>query len=114
MASLVPVGETLRSGTREGLHFGALAVADAGGRVLAHAGDAHWLTFTRSTLKPLQALPFVDAGGALVGIITELVGFDRLERAITRSDRGATRRNEISGTHGSTWQGSLSKIRCSA
>lgn len=64
MASLVPVVETLRGGTREGLHFGALAVADAAGRVLAHAGDPHWLTFTRSTLKPLQALPFVDGGGA--------------------------------------------------
>ena len=27
------------------------------------AGDPHWITFTRSTLKPLQALPFVHAGG---------------------------------------------------
>jgi L-asparaginase II len=43
--------------------FGALAVTDSRGEVLAHAGDPHWLTFTRSTQKPLQALPFVLAGG---------------------------------------------------
>lgn len=55
--------ETSRGGTRECVHFGALAVADATGRVLAAAGDPHWVTFTRSTLKPLQALPFVQAGG---------------------------------------------------
>jgi L-asparaginase II len=38
---------------------------DSLGRVLAHAGDPHWVTFTRSTLKPLQALPFVQGGGVL-------------------------------------------------
>jgi L-asparaginase II len=60
---LVPLVETTRGGTLECLHFGALAVADAQGRVIAQAGDPHWVTFTRSTLKPLQALPFVQAGG---------------------------------------------------
>jgi L-asparaginase II len=32
--------------------------------LLASAGDAQRLTFTRSTLKPFQALPFMEAGGA--------------------------------------------------
>jgi L-asparaginase II len=63
MASLVPLVETYRGGTRECVHFGALAVTDTRGRVLAQAGDPHWVTFTRSTLKPLQALPFVQGGG---------------------------------------------------
>ena len=63
MSALVPLVETFRGGTRECVHFGALAVADAAGRVLAHAGDPQWITFTRSTLKPLQALPFVEGGG---------------------------------------------------
>lgn len=63
MPSLVPLVETFRGGTRECVHFGALAVADARGRVRAQAGDPHWVTFTRSTLKPLQALPFVQGGG---------------------------------------------------
>jgi L-asparaginase II len=63
MPHLVPLVETFRGGTRENVHFGALALADGDGRILAQAGDPHWLTFTRSTLKPLQALPFVNAGG---------------------------------------------------
>ncbi|CAA9394703.1 MAG: Hypothetical protein of L-Asparaginase type 2-like superfamily [uncultured Ramlibacter sp.] len=63
MTTLVPLVTTTRGGTLENQHFGAVAVADTAGRVLAHAGDAHWLTFTRSTLKPLQALPFVQASG---------------------------------------------------
>jgi L-asparaginase II len=63
MTALVPLVETFRGGTRECVHFGALAVCDTRGGVIASAGDPHWLTFTRSTLKPLQALPFVQAGG---------------------------------------------------
>ena len=64
MPALIPLVETFRGGTRECVHFGAIAVVGALGQVLAHAGDPHWVTFTRSTLKPLQALPFVRAGGA--------------------------------------------------
>ncbi|MDB5859616.1 MAG: L-asparagine amidohydrolase (L-asparaginase II)-like protein [Ramlibacter sp.] len=63
MASLIPLVETTRGDTLENVHFGAVAVTDAGGRVLASAGDPNWITFTRSTLKPLQALPFVQGGG---------------------------------------------------
>ena len=63
MTSLVPLIETTRGGTPECLHFGAVAVSDTRGRVLASAGDPHWLTFTRSTLKALQALPFMEADG---------------------------------------------------
>jgi len=63
MDALVPLVETLRGGTRECFYFGALAVVDTTGRVRAHAGDPYWVTFTRSTLKPLQALPFVAGGG---------------------------------------------------
>jgi L-asparaginase II len=63
MTDLVPLVETSRGGTRECVHFGALAVTDATGKVLARAGDPYWVTFTRSTLKPLQALPFVQDGG---------------------------------------------------
>ena len=63
MQGLVPFVEVRRGSTLENLHFGALAVADTSGRVRAQAGDPAWLTFTRSTLKPLQALPFVQGGG---------------------------------------------------
>ena len=63
MASLVPLIELLRGGTLECVHFGAVAVADSQGRIVAQAGDPHWITFTRSTLKALQALPFMQADG---------------------------------------------------
>ncbi len=63
MEGYVPLVETLRGGTPECLHFGALAVSDAQGRVVARAGDPLRMCFTRSTLKPLQALPFLQADG---------------------------------------------------
>ena len=63
MTTLVPLIDTTRGGTLECQHFGAVAVVDTSGRLLAHAGDPHWVTFTRSTLKALQALPFLKAGG---------------------------------------------------
>lgn len=58
-----PLVELTRGGLLECQHFGSVAVVNAAGKLLAHAGDPHWLTFTRSTLKALQALPFVEADG---------------------------------------------------
>ncbi len=52
-----------RGGTLENQHFGSIAVVDTRGRLRRFAGDPHWLTFTRSTLKALQALPFLQAHG---------------------------------------------------
>jgi len=60
---LIPLIELSRGATLECQHFGAVAVVNRHGALLAHAGDAQWLTFTRSTLKALQALPFVASGG---------------------------------------------------
>lgn len=59
----LPLIELTRGGTLECQHLGSVAVVNTEGRLLAHAGDPHWLTFSRSTLKALQALPFVEAGG---------------------------------------------------
>ena len=64
MTPLIPLIQTSRGDTLECINFGAVAVADTTGRVLGRAGDPHWLTFTRSTLKALQALPFMQGGGA--------------------------------------------------
>ena len=76
MSGLVPLIELHRGGTLECLHFGAVAVSDTQGRVIAHAGDPHWMAFTRSTLKALQALPFVRSGGP------QLFGFAREQLAM--------------------------------
>jgi L-asparaginase II len=59
----VPIAEVTRGSAVESIHYGSVAVVDRAGRLLASAGDPHVLTFTRSALKPLQALPFVAAGG---------------------------------------------------
>lgn len=61
--TLEPLIQLTRGGVPESLHFGAVAVVDARGALKASVGDAHQRIFTRSTLKALQALPFVEAGG---------------------------------------------------
>jgi L-asparaginase II len=58
-----PLAEVVRGPAVESVHFGAVAVVDRDGRVLHAIGDPHLLTYTRSALKPLQALPFVAGGG---------------------------------------------------
>jgi L-asparaginase II len=65
---LVPLVETTRgypaSGyVTENLHLGSVAVVDAAGKLLWSAGDPDFMTFTRSALKPFQALPFLLADG---------------------------------------------------
>ena len=59
----VPLTLVTRGDAAESVHFGSIAVVDGDGRLLYAAGDPETLTFTRSSLKPLQALPFVAAGG---------------------------------------------------
>ncbi len=59
----VPLAVATRNGTVESTHYGAVAVSDRDGRVIFCAGDPHVVIFTRSALKPVQALPFVAAGG---------------------------------------------------
>ncbi|QDZ29089.1 asparaginase [Noviherbaspirillum sp. UKPF54] len=61
--NLAPLAEVTRGGQIESLHAGAVAVVDSGGKLLYYAGDADFPTFTRSTLKPFQALPFMRGGG---------------------------------------------------
>ena len=60
----VPMIGVTRGDLAECQHWGAVAVADRNGRVLAQAGDPYTVTFTRSTIKAFQALPFMQSGGA--------------------------------------------------
>lgn len=59
----VPLAEVMRGGAVESIHSGSVAVVDRQGALLHFAGDPRALTFTRSALKPVQALPFTAAGG---------------------------------------------------
>jgi L-asparaginase II len=58
-----PLALVTRGDAVESVHYGSVAVVDAEGRLLFSAGDPDFLTTTRSSLKPLQALPFVAGGG---------------------------------------------------
>ncbi len=72
----VPLVTTIRGDLPELVHYGSIAVVDARGTLVAGVGDAHGLNYTRSALKPLQALPFVEDGGA------ERFGFGSRELAL--------------------------------
>jgi L-asparaginase II len=68
----VPLVETTRGlepdrAATENVHQGAIAVVDRAGHLLYSAGDPYALCFTRSTLKPLQALPLLDKGWRELG-----------------------------------------------
>jgi L-asparaginase II len=56
------VVEVERSGFVESQHFGAVAVADAAGTVVAAAGDPELAIYLRSCAKPLQSLAVLGLG----------------------------------------------------
>jgi L-asparaginase II len=53
----VPIAHTTRGGFVENVFYGSVAVVDRDGALIAHAGDVSYPIFTRSALKPFQALP---------------------------------------------------------
>ena len=56
--------EVRRGAIVESRHRGAIVVADADGRVIAHLGNDALVTSTRSTIKPIQAIPLITSGAA--------------------------------------------------
>jgi len=66
--NLAPLVETTRGvdpalATVENVHFGAIAVVDVAGKLVQFAGDPYFMTYTRSALKPFQALPLIEDDG---------------------------------------------------
>ncbi|HXG63933.1 MAG TPA: asparaginase [Blastocatellia bacterium] len=65
MDDRLPVlAEVRRGAIVEARHRGAIVVAEPDGRIVARLGDAELATSTRSTIKPIQALPLVISGAA--------------------------------------------------
>lgn len=60
-----PIFELTRGDTVECIHYGAAAVVDAQGRLVAWWGSPEAVTFLRSTAKPFQAMPFIEREGHL-------------------------------------------------
>lgn len=55
--------EVTRGSIVESIHFGAIAVVDASGRLLCGCGNVNAVTYLRSASKPIQVLPFLEDGG---------------------------------------------------
>eukprot|EP01136_Pigoraptor_vietnamica_P003926 Opistho-1_new@33791 len=55
----VPITVAYRGGHPENIHHGSVAVVNAGGELLASVGDVASPLFTRSALKPFQAMPLI-------------------------------------------------------
>lgn len=55
----VPIAVSTRGGYPENVFYGSVAVVGRSGKLIASVGDVDAPIFTRSALKPLQALPLV-------------------------------------------------------
>ncbi|HTR06036.1 MAG TPA: asparaginase [Paraburkholderia sp.] len=82
LPSHIPLAVATRNAHIERVHWGSVAVVDADGVLLAYAGDPQAFVFSRSTLKPFQALAFVRDGGP------EHFGFTDEELALTCASHG--------------------------
>nr|WP_229631982.1 asparaginase [Pseudomonas quercus] len=58
-----PIVVATRNTHVERIHWGSIAVVDATGAPVVHVGDPDTYVFSRSTLKPFQAIPLVRDGG---------------------------------------------------
>ena len=56
--------EVMRGAIVESRHRGAIVAVEPDGTIAARLGDADLITSTRSTIKPIQAIPFVTSGAA--------------------------------------------------
>lgn len=79
-----PLVELTRGPLVESIHFGALAVVDASGRLIASVGDPDLVANLRSSSKPFQSLPLIENGGV------EQFGMSEREIAITCASHTGT------------------------
>lgn len=77
----------LRGDVVESTHRASVAVCDRQGRLAASFGDPKLVTFVRSSIKPLQALPLIETGAA------DHFGFTPEEIAITCASHNGEERH---------------------
>ncbi|MEK4484448.1 asparaginase [Psychrobacillus sp. FSL H8-0484] len=56
--------DVIRGGIVESEHWGHIAVVNSEGELIYSSGDPNRVTFARSSMKPLQAIPIVETGAA--------------------------------------------------
>jgi L-asparaginase II len=84
---LVPAAVVRRGSGIDAVHAAAIAVVDGASRVTHALGDVEQAFFARSSIKPLQALPLVEAGGL------EHFGFGSEELALSASSHNGSDRH---------------------
>lgn len=62
-SAYLPIFHLTRGDVVESIHFGAAAVVDTSGNLVAWFGDPEVVTFLRSSAKPFQAMPLLEHGG---------------------------------------------------
>jgi L-asparaginase II len=92
LAAYRPIYQRTRGSYLESVHFGAVAVVDPAGVLIAWHGDPQTTTFMRSSAKPFQALPLIENGGLEAFEIT-----DRELALICASHSGAPVHLEVLG-----------------
>src|SRR5438552_3024324 len=98
----IPLAIMTRAGAAESIHYGSVAVTDADGNLLHSAGDPGTPMFTRSSLKPFQAMPALASG------TDRAYGFGQRELALMcASHSGEPRHVEVV-------KGMLGRIGCDA
>ena len=58
-----PIFEVSRGGIVESTHYGSIVVVDSNGNTKFWYGDPKVTTYLRSSSKPIQVLPFIEANG---------------------------------------------------
>jgi L-asparaginase II len=84
IAQYLPILTLTRGEIVESIHYGAFAIVDSHGQLLATFGSPQAVTFLRSSSKPFQALPLIENGGV------EHWGFTIKEVAITCASHTGT------------------------
>ena len=92
--------EITRGSLVESIHRGAVAIADAEGRIVFSLGNIEAVTYPRSSLKPIQALPLIESGAA------DAFGLGDEEIALACASHSG---EPMHTTHVSAW---LSRIGC--
>ncbi len=95
LPAFVPLIALTRDGLVESVHYGAFAVVDVDGRLLAAAGPVMQPMYMRSSAKPFQILPLLEAGGE------ERWGFTPEEIAVMVASHSGTERHValVKGLH---------------
>ena len=97
-SSCAPIVEVTRGNIVESVHFGGFSVVNSKGEVIVCLGESDLLTYPRSSMKPFQAMPFIESGG------DETFGFSDQEIAIMCASHSGT------DLHVSVLQGMHQKI----